>query len=160
MEQLSYYPQLLARAAALYAQGADRPTIAQTLNSEGWRPAKRTTTFSALMVGRLLARQGLRYVPPVPAAALTREMHAWTLQELEQLLGIPEETLYAWRCQGRLTARQVTTAAHPRWLIWADAGELDRLRTLRNTPRTWKRPAPDRHPWTNFKEVAWLVVLA
>jgi len=146
MEQLSYYPQLVARAAALYAQGADRPTIAQTLNREGWRPAKRTTTFSALMVGRLLARQGLRYVPPVQAAALARKAHEWTLQELEQLLGIPEETLYAWLCQGRLTARQVTTASHPRWLIRADAGELDRLRTLRSTPRTWKRPAPKQTP--------------
>jgi hypothetical protein len=93
LEQLSYYPQLLARAAALYAQGADRRTIAQTLNRAGWRPAKRTTTFSALMVGRLLARQGLRYVLPVQAAVLAREAHAWTLQELEQLLGIPEETL-------------------------------------------------------------------
>ena len=146
LEQLSYYPQLLARAAALYAQGADRSTIAQTLNREGWRPAKRTTTFSALMVGRLLARQGLRYVPPVQAAALVREAHEWTLQELEQILGMPEETLYAWLWQGRLTARQVTTASHPRWLIWADAGELDRLRTLRSTPRTWKRPAPTPTP--------------
>src|SRR5215467_8119525 len=36
---------------------------------EGWRPAKRTTTFAALMVGPLLARQGLRYVPPEQAAA-------------------------------------------------------------------------------------------
>jgi DNA invertase Pin-like site-specific DNA recombinase len=150
LEQLSYYPQLLARAAALYAQGADRPTIARTLNSEEWHPAKRTTTFSALMVGRLLARQGLRYVPPVQAAALAREAHEWTLQELEQLLGIPEETLYAWLCQGRLTARQVTTASHPRWLIWADAGELDRLRTLRNTPRTWKRPGPKSTPMEEF----------
>jgi hypothetical protein len=150
VEQLSYYPQLLGRAAALYAQGADRPTIAQTLNREGWRPAKRTTTFSALMVGRLLARQGLRYVPPVQAATLAREAHEWTLQELEQSLGIPEETLYAWLCQGRLTARQVTTASHPRWLIWADAGELDRLRTLRSTPRTWKRPAPRQTPVDEF----------
>ena len=63
LEQLSNYPQLLARVAALYAQGADRTAIAQTLNREEWRPAKRTTTFSALMVERLLARQGLRYVP-------------------------------------------------------------------------------------------------
>jgi hypothetical protein len=93
LEQLSSYPQLLAWAAALYAQGAARPTIAQTLKREGWRPAKRPTTFSALMVGRLLARQGLRYVPPVQAAALARAVHAGTLQELEQLLGIPEETL-------------------------------------------------------------------
>ena len=128
----------------------ERPTIAHTLNREGWRPAKRTTTFSALMVGRLLARQGLRYVPPVQATALVREAHEWTLQELEQILEIPEETLYAWLCHGRLTARQVTTASHPRWLIWADAGELDRLRTLRSTPRTWKRPAPRQTPLDEF----------
>ena len=102
------------------------------------------------MVGRLLARQGLRYVPPGQAAALARQAHAWTLQELEQLLGIPEETLYAWLCQGRLTARQVTTASHPRWLIRADAGDLDRLRTIRSTPRPWKRPAPHQTPRDEF----------
>ena len=67
LEQLSYYPQLQARVVALYAQGQDRVTIAQTLNAEGWRPAKRRTTFTPPMVGRLLARQGLHYLTPVRA---------------------------------------------------------------------------------------------
>jgi Recombinase zinc beta ribbon domain/Recombinase len=78
LEQLSYYPPLVARVVGWYDQGDGRAAIAQTLNTEGWRPAKRNTTFSALMMGRLLARQGLRYVPPVQAARLTREAHEWT----------------------------------------------------------------------------------
>jgi len=28
------------------------------------------------------------------------------------------------------------------WLIWADAGELQRLRERRQAPLTWRRPAP------------------
>ena len=142
VEQLRYSPQVLARVAALYAQGADRSTMAQTLPRAGWRPAKRTTTFSALMVGRWRARHGRRYVPPVQAATLTREAHAWTVQDLEQRVGSPEEALYAGLRHGRLTARHVPTASHPRGVIGADASELDRLRTLRKTPRTWSPPLP------------------
>jgi hypothetical protein len=114
-----------------------------------WLGGHRTEATLIRPVARL---EQLSYYPQLlaRAAALAREAHEWTLQELEQVLGIPEETLYAWLCQGRLTARQVTTASHPRWLIWADAGELDRLRTLRNTPRTWKRPAPRQTPVDEF----------
>jgi hypothetical protein len=60
VEQLSYYPQLMARIAALHAQGDNGAAIARTLNAEGWRPAKRCETFNAAMVGDLLVRQGLR----------------------------------------------------------------------------------------------------
>ena len=69
---MSYYPQLQARVVALYTQGKDRTTIAQTLNAEGWRPAKRRATFTPLMVGRLLARQGLHYLTPVRAQPRSR----------------------------------------------------------------------------------------
>ena len=73
LEQLSYYPQLQARGVALYTQGKDRTTIAQTLNAAGWRPAKRRATFTPLMVGRLLARQGLHYLTPVRPLSRTAE---------------------------------------------------------------------------------------
>jgi hypothetical protein len=139
LEQLSYYPQLQARVEALYTQGEDRATIAQTLNAEGWRPAKRRTTFTPLMVGRLLARQGLHYLTPVRAQPRDRAADEWTLQALAQAVGLPVETLYGWLRRGRLTARRDTSVSPPRWIIRADATELDRLRALRNAPQTWQR---------------------
>ena len=146
----SYYPQLQARVVALYTQGKDRTTIAQTLNAEGWRPAKRRATFTALMVGRLLARQGLRYLTPARTLPVVHTADEWTLQALAQTVGIPQETLYAWLRRGRLTARRDTSVSPPRWIIRADATELARLRAVRNAPHTWKRPAVTQTSMEDF----------
>jgi DNA invertase Pin-like site-specific DNA recombinase len=140
LEQLSYYPQLLQRVAALHEQGEPRAAIAKTLNAEGWRPAKRCHTFSAGMVGDLLARQGLCTPRPSPATTVNRRAHEWTLPELALALDMPQQTLYAWQRKGHLTARQDRSESRPRWLIHADAAELERLRALREAPRTWQRP--------------------
>jgi DNA invertase Pin-like site-specific DNA recombinase len=146
LEQLSYYPQLLQRVAALHAQGDDRPTIAKTLDAEGWRPAKRRSTFTAAMVGTLLARQGLCAPRPGSVATVTRRANEWTLPELAQRLAIPQPTLYAWLYKGHLTARRDTSSTPPRWLIQADSAELERLHALRVTPRTWQRPKHTHEP--------------
>lgn len=81
LEQLSDYPELLARVAALHQQGLGRAALAQHLNAEGWRPAKRRQTYTADMVGALLARQGLCPSPSRPRA-VARTTAEWTLPEL------------------------------------------------------------------------------
>jgi hypothetical protein len=63
-EQLSYYPDLLARVVALQGQGLSCIAIAERLNAEGWHPPKRRDTFNAPMVAHLLARQGLHTGSP------------------------------------------------------------------------------------------------
>ncbi len=141
LEQLSYYPELLRRVGQLHARGDDAPTIAQHLNAEGWRPAKRRTTFNAAMVGTLLARQGIRSARRSPAHEVARRADELTLHELAQALAMPQMTLYAWLRKGRLKARRDTSSSHPLWLIQADAAELERLRALRRAPRTWQRPS-------------------
>jgi DNA invertase Pin-like site-specific DNA recombinase len=138
LDQLSYYPQLLARAAALHAQGERLTAIAERLNAEGWHPAKRRETFNASMVHVLLALQGLcsrgrRYSDAVEQRATDE----WTLSQLAHRLTIPEPTLYSWLRRGELRGRRVAAAAHPVWLIQADEAELARLRALRTGPRTW-----------------------
>jgi hypothetical protein len=80
LAQLSYSPELLARVAALHQQGLGRTAIAQHLNAEGWRPAKRRQTFTADMVRSLLARQGLCPSPSRPRA-VARTTDEWTLPE-------------------------------------------------------------------------------
>lgn len=142
LEQLSYVDELRRRVVELHQQGANRVTIAETLNAEGWRPAKRRQTFTAGMVGALLSQQGVGSSRPRRGAKVARQAHEWTVPELARTLQMPQPTLYSWRHKGYLKARQVSPSSQSLWLIWADASELDRLRALRLAPRPGKWPAP------------------
>ena len=128
LEQLSYYPQLVA---ALHEEGHSGVVIAEHLNAEGWRPAKRRATFAAAMVNDLLARQGLGTSRPSPATQVQRRVDEWTVQELARELAMPLQTLHSWLLKGRLNARKEQGASHPIWLIRADAAEITRLRSQR-----------------------------
>jgi DNA invertase Pin-like site-specific DNA recombinase len=131
VDQLSYYPQLMARVAALHAEGYQGTAIASLLNAEGWHPPKRCETFNGARVQSLLARLGLRSQRRTPAIEVSREADEWTLAELSHRLDMPQPTLYRWLRCGVLTARQVTQQSHPLWLIRTDATELERLRSRR-----------------------------
>jgi len=144
LEQLSYVDALRVRVAQLHQQGLDRPTMAATLNAEGWRPAKRRQTFTADMVGSLLLRQGLGSGRPPRVTKVERQANEWTLTELTQTLEIPPPTLYKWLRKGYMRARQARHVSAPVWLIGADANELERLRAFRHAPRPQRWPAPMR----------------
>ncbi len=137
IDQLSYYSDLLARAAALHHEGLSRGAIAERLNAEGWRPAKRRETFTADMVRSLLVRQGLSTSKARPRS-VAREADEWTLPDLAYTLAMPLPTLYSWLRKGHLKARR--EAVSMQWLMWADTDERERLRALRQAPRVWKRP--------------------
>jgi len=72
----------------------------------------------------------------------------WWPRTLAQELGLSKSSLAHWITQGRVQARQ-QEQPH-RWIVWADATELGRLRTLRAQPldrqirqRWLARPAED-----------------
>jgi DNA invertase Pin-like site-specific DNA recombinase len=132
LEQLSYYPQLVARSAALHAEGNTAAAIAAQLNEEGWQPAKRRATFTAAMVSSLLSRQGLKSARPSPSTLVARQAEEWTLQELAYELAMPTVTLYHWLKQGKLKARRESGGGHPLWLVQADANEVARLKSCRS----------------------------
>lgn len=131
LDQLSYYPQLMARVAALHAEGHQPLAIARILNAEAWRPAKRCETFNGAMIGGLLARLGLRSQHRTLASEVARQANEWTLAELSHRLDTPEPTLYRWLRRGILTGRQVTQQGHRLWLVQADTNELERLQSRR-----------------------------
>ena len=141
LQQLSYYPQLLARVVALHEQGLACPEIARQLNSEHWRPAKRRKTFTGPMVATLLARQGLHSGTPKQqhTADLPRHPHEWLLGDLARALDMPSPTLFSWVRKRWVRARQVTHRGRDLWLIWADETECERLRARRQAPRQWAR---------------------
>jgi hypothetical protein len=138
LDQLSYYPQLLQCVAALHAQHETIPAIASRLNAEGWRPAKRRSTFNASMVQTLLIAQGLRGPRRSDRDMLEdRAANEWTLAELSHSLSIPQPTLFSWLRRGWLHGRRAAKTAHGMWLIQADEAELARLRALRSRSRAW-----------------------
>ena len=88
------------------------------------------------MVRQVLCRRGQAPTRPV-AHALGPEEH-W-LNDLARALALPHPTLYNWMRRGWVTATKLPPghAAAGRWVFWADAQELDRLRQLRACPRSW-----------------------
>ncbi len=141
LEQLSYYSQLLERVRALHQQGLNCRLIAERLNAEQWRPAKRRATFNQAMVANLLAHQGapVSTSPRRPSAWTDRQAQEWSITDLSRHLGMPAATLFSWLDKGHLQARQVERGGRQQWLIWADATELERLRAKRQAPRFWSR---------------------
>jgi hypothetical protein len=79
LTQLSYYPQLAARARELAGSGCTTAQIAERLNADGFRPPKRIPAFTPNAVTDLLRALGIQRSrgaapgqPPPPALARTR----------------------------------------------------------------------------------------
>ncbi|HAT1773523.1 TPA: recombinase family protein [Legionella pneumophila] len=137
LEQLSYYNQLLERAKMLSEENMRFVDIAEKLNEEGFRPAKRQEKFNASMVSSLLVKAGVKSNKTTKSEQIARHSDEWTFRELSQKLSIPEPTLYAWMRKGQLTVRRDKAAYNGIWLIYADSQELKRLEDIRNRPRQW-----------------------
>jgi DNA invertase Pin-like site-specific DNA recombinase len=149
LSQLSYYEDLVRRAEQLRHDGGSLQQVADALNAEGWRPAKRRATFNASMVTSLLVSKGgarsKRLPKPLPEKL---KAHEWTLPALADRLSMSRITLHSWVRREWVRARKVGS---PRpsgtWILWADEKELERLAALRTAPRTrWaRRPQPETH---------------
>ena len=137
LEQLSYYHQLLERAKALSTENMRLADIAEKLNQEGFRPAKRREKFNANMVSSLLVKAGVKSARARKSEQVVRQANEWTFRELSQKLNIPEPTLYAWMRKGQLKVRRDKEVYNGIWLIYADSEELKRLGDIRNRPRQW-----------------------
>src|SRR5439155_7106253 len=91
---------------------------------------------------------------PAPADAPRRDglqEHGWDLGELARAIPMPPVTLYNWVRPGWVRGRQEATHPH-RWILWADAAELDGLRERHQRPagyytrRRWLDEAPTPGP--------------
>jgi hypothetical protein len=133
-EQMRDYPRLLGRVAELRGQGLTSAQVAGRLNEEGFRPPKRRDTFNAGMVRTLCYRRGEAATRP---AEYDLQPGEWWFTDLARELRLPQPTLYSWIRRGWVDARRVPTPGLARWVLWADADELQRLRTLRDCPRSW-----------------------
>lgn len=139
LEQLAGYQAMMSRVKELQSQACTPSQIAETLNTEGWKPPKRRQTFNAPMVRCLLNRQGIQVGTQKQqhSANIPRETDEWTLTELANELKMPEPTLYSWIRKGHVRARQIKVATRTFWIITANQHEIEQLRQSRNVKRTW-----------------------
>ena len=142
LTQLSYYPQLAARARELAGSRCTIAQIAGQLNAEGFRPPKRSPVFTPNAVSDLLRALGIQR-SRVPAShnrpALDR--HEWWLRDLAAHLGMSAVTLDPWVRRG-WAAGYLHPQARLR-VVRADPAEVERLRALHQVPRGQH----NRRPW-------------
>jgi DNA invertase Pin-like site-specific DNA recombinase len=147
LDQLSYYPALLARVTELTEAGRTTQQIAGTLNTEGFRPPKRTSQFAPAQVRTLLNQHHLRTRNRrgQPAALANLGPGQWSVPGLAAALGMPTATVYNWIYRGWITAQHAP--ASKCWIITADAAEMQQLRERKDRPAgfyaraRWNQPA-------------------
>lgn len=124
------YAELRQRVVTLRGEGLTADRIAETLNDEGYGVA-RGEGFTGHRVRQLLAKFGQTGIPPGvrDASDLPGSDEYW-LPELAKRLGVKPIIVHRWRWSGWLHARQLR-GENGRWIVWANAAEVKRLRRLR-----------------------------
>ncbi|OWK39356.1 recombinase family protein [Fimbriiglobus ruber] len=124
------YAELRQRVVTLRGEGLTADQIAGVLNDEGYRVA-RGETFTGHRVRQLWARFGRSGVPAGvrDASDLPGSDEYW-LPTLADRLGVKPIVVHRWRWSGWLHARQLR-GENGRWIVWASATEIRRLRRLR-----------------------------
>jgi hypothetical protein len=133
LDQLSYYPALLARVTGLAAAGRNNQQIADGLNAEGFRPPKRTSRFTGEQVRTLITQRGIRSQTKGRPAVLTGLAPGqWSVPRLAAELAMPTATIYNWIYRGWITARHAPGTRN--WIITADEQQILQLRERRARP--------------------------
>jgi DNA invertase Pin-like site-specific DNA recombinase len=147
LDQLSYYPALLARVTGLAAAGRSSRQIADVLNAEGFRPPKRTTRFTDQQVRTLINQRGIRARAKGRPSVLTALAPGeWSVPGLSAELGMPTASIYNWIYRGWITARRAPGGRN--WIITADDEQMRQLRERRARPAGYyarARWAPQEH---------------
>jgi len=149
LDQLSYYPALLARVTELAEAGQNNPQIAGVLNAEGFRPPKRTSRFTGGQVRTLITQRGIRSPRKGRPAVLTSLAPGqWSVPGLAAELGMPTATIYHWIYRGWITAHHAPGTRN--WIIAADGKQMRQLRERRARPPSFYTRArwapPEQEP--------------
>jgi recombinase-like zinc beta ribbon protein/recombinase len=146
LDQLSYYPALLARVTGLAEAGRTNQQIAGILNAEGFRPPKRTSRFTGGQVRTLISQRNIRGQRKGRPAVLTSLAPGqWSVPGLSAELGMPTASIYNWIYRGWITARHAPGTRN--WIITADDQQMRQLRERRARPpgfytrARWSPPA-------------------
>jgi DNA invertase Pin-like site-specific DNA recombinase len=151
LDQLSYYPALLARVTELAEAGSTNQQIAGVLNDEGFRPPKRTSRFTGGQVRTLISQRGIRrQAKGRPSVLTSLPPGQWSVPGLSAELGMPTASIYNWIYRGWITARHAPGTRN--WIITAGEEQMQRLRKRRARPpgyytrARWTPPQQEHEP--------------
>jgi DNA invertase Pin-like site-specific DNA recombinase len=133
-DDLGRYDELRARVTDLRGQGVTGEQIATVLNGEGF-VMPRGEAFNGRTVRHLFTRFGLTGRPAGLGAGEGPGRCEWWLPELAYELGVKPIVIHRWRWSGYLSARRLA-GDKSRWIVWANAAEVRRLRRLRAYERS------------------------
>ena len=123
----SDYARLCARVQELTCAGWSLQAIAHQLEIEGYPPLRSRHGWSTVSVQTLRGQLGLNTLHRHGQSREALDQDEWWPRELADLLALPRSSLFSWIQRGVVRARQETQGVR-RWIIWADATEVERLR--------------------------------
>lgn len=139
----SDYARLCARVRELTLAGWNAPAIAHQLDADGYPSVRSGRRWSAQSVLALRRHAGLGGQPHRGQSREALGPDEWWAPELARALPVPRSCLFSWIQRGQVRARQVDRGLH-RWIVLADAAEMERLRQYHRRDRA----AETRQQWT------------
>lgn len=129
--QLRDYDRLCLRLREMVKEGLSAKEMVVRLNAEGYHSPRRQEGVSLETVKDLIRRLGLHAERSHSKRRKGLGNGEWWLPVLADRLGVPYATMYDWVEHGWVRGRRQGSGTTGRWVVWADEGELERLRELR-----------------------------
>jgi DNA invertase Pin-like site-specific DNA recombinase len=127
----SDYAALCVRVQELTAAGWSLEAIAQQLAVDSYPPLRSKRGWSAVSVQTLRRQLGLGNTHRHGSSREALGPDEWWARELADRLGVSHNTLLYWIEHGLVRARK-ERGGWQRWMVWADAEEVERLRAYRH----------------------------
>ncbi len=132
--QRSDYARLCARVQELSAVGWSLEAIAHQFEADGFPPLRSRSGWSPVGVQTLRRQLGLGNTHRHGHSPKALGPEEWWAREVAERLGVPRSSLFTWIQRGVVRARK-ERGGMQRWIVWADASELERLRAYRHRDR-------------------------
>jgi hypothetical protein len=113
------------------AAGWSLTAIAQQLAVDRYPPLRSKRGWSAVSVQTLRRQRGLGNAHRHGSSREALGPDEWRARELADRLGVAHNTLLYWIEHGLVRARK-ERGGWQRWMVWADAEEVERLRAYRH----------------------------
>jgi hypothetical protein len=139
----SDYARLCARVQDLTHVGWSLEAIAHQLETDGFPALRSRRGWSVAGVQTLRHQLGLGNTHRHGSSREALGPDEWWARELAGLLGVSRNSLLYWIAHGLVRARK-ESGGWQRWIIWADAKEMERLQGYRDRDIG----AEHRHRWT------------
>jgi DNA invertase Pin-like site-specific DNA recombinase len=125
------YEKLMRRISELRDQGLTYQAIAETLNRDGFKPAKCAGEFKGFTVSEIVKNARLPKIQdPLALARKLLGPDEWLLADLAERLKIPYQTIYGWKKKKLFETRQITRGKGSFHVVKANQKELKRLREI------------------------------